>query len=279
MGRIDAYAVCWPMIEEIIWSNLLYKNVIVLEKVHTIPQDIIEKLKGQNVVLFGSYWAQDTVDYLYKVASDVEIKVFSHEDLNKYSANVTYEEDLLEDKHYEKHPWIKYLLKRTRPGTSKQCEYFYRGLLDLGVMFGCEGIEDLLPTLLNSKRQLFVEEDVINVGKTICNHQERDAKDIVKRYSIMGTMHSYSACLVVGGPQPVMPLVMAAAEKATVGIDVRFYANCNQTRITFYTYDKDCDLSFVQTKLGGGGRKECKGTTIDGWFSSVDTLKEYLEFN
>lgn len=272
------------MVEELIHGYVLCNEVLCVGKEIFLSEETLSKVEGTNVLLFGTYWTKETVSALTVRAKSTTVIVYSETDFNRYypmpaHCKHLHIETLLSKTHHKMHFWIKPLLNRTRPTGTEEDEQFYRGLLYLGKVNGKKDLESLIPALVR-KELMFVRDHIYLTGQTIHNLQKMESEEIVERYSIELTLRGYRACLVVGGAQPVMPLVMAAASKegVDIGVNVRFYANENVTRITFYTHKESVDMEFVhESPFNGGGRRECKGCTVKGWFANVEKLVKFME--
>lgn len=284
-GRDFHTAIVWPLPDELAVGCVRAAHVICGGKVEELPHEVFCMVENKSVLLVGSHWTTETVAKLETMSSKLCITVFSETDMNKFSgygSSIFTMEGIFSPRDYEIYPWLHYLWNRNVPGSDKKTqktqEAFYRGLLDFGKKRGYVEVFDLLAALCRNDLKIN-EDELIRYGKCIARHYRLECADWVKRHAIYMPVvwkdKLYRACIIIGGPAPVMPLVKAAAAVARIGVNVRFYASEDVTRFTFYTFQPDeVDLSFVnELPFGGGGSNECRGANLKGFLENRDALE------
>jgi hypothetical protein len=128
------------------------------------------------------------------------------------------------------------------------------------------GVRDPDPCVVDLQRIAFVD-----AGRMVVRVQADSARELVRvagrRCRLFGR---YEACVVSCSILPVMPALQAAVALPGVdfGFSVRYNCATNQTLVTAFTNRPDeVDLRFVErAPFFGGGRRECKGATLAGFF-------------
>lgn len=274
-------AFCRPLIEETACALLKAKLVSCSGKIHELTPAQIASAENKKVILFGSYWKEESVAALANAASSVTSVVFSEGEISKYSSWVqmcTTDKGILSPRIHSRYPWLHYILTKNRLGVSKEHEAFYRGFLHYGKTRFRTEVKDILEAAFNGEFVISITA-CMEAGNVILEHNEQESMDMVIRYSVTLFRGSTSLRFIIGGAQPVMPLVMEAARHADIGVNVRFYAQENVTRFTFYTWSPEqVDLSFVKKILPeSGGEAHCKGGNRPGFFTDTGALIEFLQ--
>ncbi len=260
--------ICWPLIRELATTLIFASRVHVFEEKKKEFSDADFSLcVGRTVLLCGTYYDQKSIETVVEKAKKVTVYVFSESELGKYGDKVEYVTDLRTEALTLLYPWLNCLFRRCTKDEQQYDEAFYRGFL-LECSTKNLGITEGLRKLIDGKFSLQFTEMVEN-GVTVKKVHEMDAKNAAKfngRKIKWGPFGMYDAYLVIAGPNPVMPTVMEAARQPDVhlGISMRYTID-GKTRFTFYSSGKDnINLDCVhEAPYHGGGRPECKGTTVD----------------
>jgi hypothetical protein len=240
---------------------------------------LCKELKNHSVLICGSYFKSAAVEHLIKCGALVNVMVYSETDLTKYTNAKLYS-------LHEGPGWVQHILRRTRgkaAGEVPEDEAFYRGFLmstaiaKLTIEQGLQALLkdelkiDMAPIAKSSKEYLGIESELIKIGFDIQRADDYRAAENVALSGRKFKIGKYSACIVSASIIPVMPIVIAAAKEADIGISERYNQKEDITQVTFYTLSPDVNLSFVnKPPFEGGGRSDCKGKTFKG---RVDVLK------
>lgn len=173
-------------------------------------------------------------------------------------------------------PWMLHFVRRTSGksgGEIPDDEYFYRGAMDIGSDRKLD-VSSIVHALMHDA--LGTHEELISRGKLIVDTQNKTAREQVK---FSGRVFKWThrtkestVCVVYGGVTPIMPLAMAAAEVADIGVHARYNAKTDETAVTAYTFSPErTDLAFMnEAPWNGGGECECKGTTLRGFVNVLN---------
>lgn len=217
--------------------------------------------QAEEIYICGTYF--DNVEAIVAAFPKARftLVVNSPEDIKEAQEGPTVKYILVEDllaPFVKAHPWIRNILRRRTIEAKDEDSYFYRGLIHRTSGAPLEtGFRHCIT-------KEWVVDELIEIGKILVQHMKQAAAFDVQEAGCAIKAGKQNAFLVSGGWSGVVPLVSAAADKAEIGINLRYNFATNHTHLSFRT-NQGADLSFVnQSPFNGGGSKNVKGATIPG---------------
>lgn len=268
----------------------------------------LELCKGKRVLVCGSYFSDGELDRLALVAARVDAWLYCDGDVLRSNTTKHFRGSFHID--LNRFPRALRLIRRALEPKSPHAEddeHFYRGLMHHGYAESFTH-EEVVRCWLRGGWTL-TEEELIQDGVTIAVEHDRVAEDIVRVGSkaVAKELHMkvdttkvvydnsdsnpakwtekaglvtfetkvvpIKIRLVVAGPVLIMPVARALVRTgADVGVVVRYNLEQDTTSVTFYT-ESGTDLRWVDpAPWNGGGRPECKGTTLPTLLPIADLL-------
>lgn len=248
----------------------------------TIEHTVNTKNNDINILLCGSYFKDTDLPQLQTELKDdgfnvhFNAVVYSDNELNVYGnvPHVKYQ-DFFTDQS-EKILWMTHIIRRNNPESKPIDDVFYRGFCLYcnaeNINHG-QGFKDLIAKKIKIN-------SIMDSGKTIIVNCKYNSHHAVEQSAAQLKCGGYNATIVNGAWNTVMPFVTAAAnvQNSDIGINVRYNFKTKKTHMTFYTFDPDnVDLNFVTLEpFNGGGKRHCKGCTINGLIM-IDPYMSSLE--
>lgn len=255
------------------------------------PSQLSDVVAGNTVLLCGGYLSEDAVSKLCDVAKSVHFWPKSASETDKYGDWVTVISTSLpvSEEIIAEHAWFDSVLKYFSNDTPSSEKPFhtnvYNGLIALTKQKNVDATEeDIIKFAMHYNTAvrpcLFVEQ-LRDAGELRAAFTRQHAHDVVRingREVRCGPNGKYTATMVIAGPTLVVAIAQAAAEKSSVGINVR-EGKDGRYRFTFCTKDPELvDLAFVsEPPFNGGGEAHMKGCSVAKGVFSNDPQETIFE--
>jgi hypothetical protein len=258
-----------PLVEEIVAAHVYgAPTLIALKPGSPLTDEHLKQVEGKRVLVCGSYLKLDSLIQIGCRAKTLSVQPYSQAEADALKQKLTaFKEGMIDVSLFhidtDKFPRTKRLIRRAFEPKSEHAttdEFFYRGLLHHAYSEPFTQEEAVRAWL---RGEWLSEETLIETGVTTTQEHCRIADDIVKSACQVKRVGK-TLRVVVNGSVLIIPVAKALAKQADAGVVIRYDLNRSVTLLTFVTENKT-DLSWVHAApWNGGGRDDCKGTTLSG---------------